>query len=807
MFRNIKVSTRIYGGFGIVLALLLVVAVVGLMALRSGHAGMNTYAKVGDNAIRVATIKGNVAEMRRNVIIVAEKGDTEAIKRVKLMQEELRKLLPAAIADTLDEKRLVNLRRMQALFDEYSTHFERVATLQANKELLIKEKMNVTGAHARKNLTDIVRTATADSDFEAAALAGKAEEALMLTRLNAIKFIADPSPEFAAESEADARLFVEEAEGLTRRLHNPARKKLASEAEDLAKQYEAIFKDVLAATTELDNLAYKTMAGLGGEFAKLATETGESQEHFLNTLQADTIAAMDRALTTDMVMTVLALALGGLLSMLIAQGIVKPVNAMTSVMAELAGNNLSVEVPYADHGDEIGNMAKSVAHFKDQLVRVKQLEADQEAQKKQAEIDRLAAMRKMADNFEGSVGKVIETVTSAATELQASSGQMASTATETSAQATTVASAAQQASANVETVAAATEELASSIKEIAHQVERSQAVSARAGEEAQSTTAQIRALSDNANKIGEIVNLINDIAAQTNLLALNATIEAARAGEAGKGFAVVANEVKHLATQTGKATEEIAAQIKAVQEGTSNAVHAIDSISRVIGEMGEISTAVAAAVEQQSGATSEIARNVEQAAAGTGEVTSNIVSVEQAARETGAAAQQIKDSASDLSKQAEFLRHEVGQFLNQVRAEKKDLKLLHWSNDLNFGIPSIDRHHQQIFDEINGLYRQMMSGEGGKAAIALSSEVTRSMQTHFDEEEALMSKHGYGNAPSHRAQHKAFLDRVGSLRAGLEANRPEATGQFFDYVSTWLQEHIKKDDKALSEFLRQKRVA
>ena len=671
MFRNIKVSTRIYGGFGVILTLLVVVAVVGLMALRSGHAGMNTYAKVGDNAIRVTTIKGDVAEIRRNVVMVAERGDTAAILRVKQMQEEIRKLLPAAIADTVDQTRLANLRRMQALFDEYSTHFERVATLQANKEHLIKEKMNLVGGHARKNLTEIVRTAMADNDFEAAALAGKAEEALMLTRLNAVKFLAEPSPEFASESEADARLFVDEAEGLTRRLHNPTRKALAAEAEDLAKQYEATFKDVLAATTELDNLAFKTMSGLGVEFAKLATETGESQEHFLNTLQADTIGAMDGGLTTDMVMTVLALALGGLLSFLIAGGIVTPVNAMTKVMAKLAGNNLSVEVPYADHNDEIGAMAKSVAHFKDQLIRVRQLEADQEEQKKQAEIDRLSAMRKMADNFEGSVGKVIETVTSAATELQAASGQMASTATETSAQATTVASAAQQASANVETVAAATEELASSIKEIAHQVERSQAVSARAGEEAQSTTAQIRALSDNANKIGEIINLINDIASQTNLLALNATIEAARAGEAGKGFAVVANEVKHLATQTGKATEEIATQIKAVQEGTSNAVHAIDRISKVIVEMGEISTAVAAAVEQQSGATSEIARNVEQAAAGTGEVSSNIVSVEQAARETGAAAQQIKDSASDLSKQAEFLRHEVGQFLNQVRAERR----------------------------------------------------------------------------------------------------------------------------------------
>ncbi|MDO8608090.1 MAG: methyl-accepting chemotaxis protein [Phaeospirillum sp.] len=363
-----------------------------------------------------------------------------------------------------------------------------------------------------------------------------------------------------------------------------------------------------------------------------------------------------------------ALVLGTLIAWGITRGITRPINAMTEVMHQLTGNNLSVEVPFADRGDEVGAMAKSVGHFKDQMLRVKQLEADQEEQKHRAEADRLSVMRKMADTFENNVGKVIETVTSAATELQAASGQMAGTATDTSHQATTVAASAQQASANVQTVASATEELASSIKEIAHQVERSQTVSTHAGQEVANTTTQVRALSENVAKIGEIVNLINDIAAQTNLLALNATIEAARAGDSGKGFAVVANEVKNLANQTARATSEIANQIQAVQQGTDTAVHAIDAISSVIGEMGEISAAVAAAVEQQSGATSEIARNVEQAAVGTEEVTNNIVSVEQAARETGHAAGQIQDSASDLSRQAEFLRHEVNQFLVQVRA-------------------------------------------------------------------------------------------------------------------------------------------
>ena len=568
--------------------------------------------------------------------------------------------------------------------------------------------------------------------------------------------------------------------------------------EDVIRLFREGRRDEAAAITKTTGA--NQVAELSKQLQKIIDFAFKKAESFMNGVQANN----DRMDLISRTLLITALGLGALTAWLITRSITRPVNAMTAIMGELSRNNLAVEVPYADRHDEIGTMAGAVAHFKSELQRIKALEAAQEEQKKQAEADRLAAMRKMADTFEESVGKVIETVTSAATELQAASGQMAGTATETSAQATTVASAAQQASANVETVAAATEELSSSIREIAHQVERSQAVAIRAGDEAGQTTAQIRALSDNANKIGEIVNLINDIASQTNLLALNATIEAARAGDAGKGFAVVANEVKHLATQTGKATEEIAAQIRAVQDGTANAVHAIDSISKVIGEMGEISSAVAAAVEQQSGATSEIARNVEQAAAGTGEVSANIVSVEQAARETGAAAEQIRDSSADLSKQAEFLRHEVGQFLAQVRADKKDMKLLQWDGSLATGIAGIDRHHQEMFDLVNEFYRQMMAGDSAATAKRVIARIDATMSDHFREEEALMAKVGYPDAARHRSNHQAFLDRIATLKTNVEAERPDAPAQMFDFVSVWLKEHIGKDDRAMGAFVASK---
>jgi methyl-accepting chemotaxis protein len=344
----------------------------------------------------------------------------------------------------------------------------------------------------------------------------------------------------------------------------------------------------------------------------------------------------------------------------------KPIGILSQAMLRLAEGDLNIAIPMVDRNDELGQMGRVINVFRDNAVEKIRLEQGQEEQKRRAEADRRIALRGLADSFESQVGTVVDAVTSAASQMQSSSRQMASTASETSTQATSVASAAEQASGNVQTVAAATEELAVSINEIASQVERSRTVASRADLEAKETTRLIQRLSETVESIGQIVNLINDIASQTNLLALNATIEAARAGEAGKGFAVVASEVKGLANQTAKATEEIAAQIAAVQNGTADAVKAIGSISVVIAEIGGIGASVASAVSEQTAATSEIARNVDQAAMGTQEVSRNIGLVESAARDTGGAAGQISEFSNDLSHQADILKREVGRFLQQV---------------------------------------------------------------------------------------------------------------------------------------------
>jgi methyl-accepting chemotaxis protein len=355
-------------------------------------------------------------------------------------------------------------------------------------------------------------------------------------------------------------------------------------------------------------------------------------------------------------------------SLALHKGIGKPIHQMTQAMTRLAANDLSTEIPAVGRRDEIGAMARAVQVFRDGLARAKALEEEAAQTQARVEAQRKAAMRDMAASFESAVGGIVRAVTTAATNLKSTAETMSAAATETAAQSTTVASAAEEAASNVNTVAAAAEELGVSVNEIGRQVQASADLADAAVTEAGKSAELVRSLRDRAAKIGAVVDLISGIASQTNLLALNATIEAARAGEAGRGFAVVATEVKELAGQTAKATDEIARQIGEIQSWTGETVEAIGVIVGRITEMSGLSTGIAAAIEEQGSATQEIVRNVGQAAFGAGEVTANIAGVASAAEGAGAAATQVLGSASELSVQAERLDVEVHRFLDTVRA-------------------------------------------------------------------------------------------------------------------------------------------
>ncbi|MTJ82916.1 MAG: HAMP domain-containing protein [Telmatospirillum sp.] len=367
--------------------------------------------------------------------------------------------------------------------------------------------------------------------------------------------------------------------------------------------------------------------------------------------------------------TLAGLAVGVVVMLLVVRkGITGPLAALRKVMGDLAGGNLAVAVSGVDRKDEVGEMARTVQVFKDNALRVREMEREQAEAKAKAEADRKRDMLAMADSFEAAVMGLVKGVSGQATEMRATAQSLASGAEQSSGQAATVAAAAQQATANVQTVASATEELSSSISEISRQVVEAAKVSAQASEETAMTNARVEGLARAADKIGEVVKLINDIASQTNLLALNATIEAARAGDAGKGFAVVAGEVKHLANQTGKATEEISGQIAAVQEETRRTVEAIRSIGAIIDQVRQISSGIASAVEEQGAATQEIARNVQEAAMGTQDVSQNIDGISASVSVTLDGSRQVLDVSSDLARNSETMRTEVTRFLDRVRA-------------------------------------------------------------------------------------------------------------------------------------------
>lgn len=399
----------------------------------------------------------------------------------------------------------------------------------------------------------------------------------------------------------------------------------------------------------------------------LVREVIDAEASLLSVRAAAAAAATSSSYTMIIVggiaMLLVAIASLLLLNAAVTRGIV----AMTAAMGRLAQNDMTIDIPFSNRRDEVGEMAKAVQVFKDNAIRVSKLE-QKEAEDRQAEQRKAETMKLAVASFEDAVGEIVQTVSSASTQLEASARNLNSTAARSQELTTRVSSTSQDCSSNVQSVASATEELSSSVNEISRQVQESARMANDAVNQARQTNDRVAELSKAAGRINDVVELISSIAGQTNLLALNATIEAARAGEAGRGFAVVASEVKALAEQTSKATGEIGQQITGIQEATQQSVGAIKEISSTIEKLSEISSAIAAAVEEQGAATQDISRNVQQAANGTQEVSANISDVQRGASETGTASSQVLSAAQTLASDSNRLKAEVSKFLNTVKA-------------------------------------------------------------------------------------------------------------------------------------------
>ncbi len=663
---NRKVRTKINLGFAVILLLLLVVAGTSLWGLMSAGEGFDRFAQVSQNTLSVALDDRDIVALRRDMLAYVMSGAETDAARFRELAARVKQNLEVVRADSQSAERKAALEALEAQATRYGAGFDTVIRMRARRVKAV-DAMLPLGAGLTQGLGALMAGAVADGSFEEAAHAGIAHSLLSAARLDVWRFMATPDAKLLEATQLRVRELSTKMTDLIAEVHDPVRLGQARTVLASTGEYAAAVAEVGLAIIELDRQVTEVMPKIATTIAATITTLRESQMGALAGLRTTIGAANTTAKTIAIVLSVGALGFGVLLAWLIGNGIAKPVIGMTAAMRKLADGDTTVAIPAEGRGDEVGEMAVTVRVFRDNMIETERLRADRVLTRQRAEAERQQAMRDLAVKFEASVGGIVEGVASAATELQATARSMATTSEETSRRSTTVAAAAEQATQNVQTVAAATEELSASIREIGQQVTQASTMIQEGVHQASKSNEQVLGLTAAAEKIGDVVKIISDIAGQTNLLALNATIEAARAGDAGRGFAVVASEVKALATQTAKATQEIAAQITAIQEATQISARSIQSVTETITRVNETAAAIAAAVEEQGAATREISRNVIQAAQGTLEVSGNIAGVDQAARQTGEAAEQVLVSAAELSRNGEALKTRVEAFLSEVR--------------------------------------------------------------------------------------------------------------------------------------------